>query len=291
MRVLVTGASGFVGRELLLELAEHAEVFALGRTKPDAPFARWIEHDLVEPVHPAKLPDRVDAIVALAQADDHRAFPERAREIFAVNVRSTVDLLEYGRRAGARVFILASTGGLYGQSEQARETDPATASAPDASLRFYLHSKLSSEALVQGYSDILRTVILRPFFIYGPGASRMLIRTLAERVVAGETVTVVGDPGMRISPVYVRDVARAIHAALDSNVDGVVNLAGDERVTIRELVEQIASVAGVTPEIAARAGEAGALVGDNRRMREELGVETTPLAEGLRALLADVAGG
>jgi nucleoside-diphosphate-sugar epimerase len=289
MRVLVTGASGFVGREVLRQLDGRADVFALSRTLPDAPCAAWVEHDLLEPLEAAGLPDRVDAVVALAQSRDYRAFPERAHEIFAVNVRATLDLLEYARAAGAETFVYTSTGGLYGQSELARETDPATAEAPDPSLRFYLNSKRASEAMVDSYASLLRTVVLRPFFVYGPGESRMLIRTLAERVAAGERVTVVGDPGMRINPIYVRDMARAADAALRSDAEGIFNLAGDEQVTIRELVEMIAAAAGVSPDIVGGPGDSGQLIGDNTRMREVLGVTPeTPLSDGLRALLADV---
>lgn len=292
MRVLVTGASGFVGRELLGELDGNADVVAVSRTRPDAAVADWVEHDLVEPLDAAALPDAIDAVVHLAQSSQYRDFPDSAREVFGVNVRATLDLLEYARTAGAASFVLASSGGLYGQSRLAREDDAVTTEVPDPTLRFYLNTKRASEALSETYGTLLRRVVLRPFFVYGPGASRMLVRTLAEKVVRGERITVVGDPGMRINPVYVGDVARAVHAAISSEAEGVFNVAGGEVVTIRELVERIGAAAGVEPDMVAGRGEAGELVGDTTRMREVLGVEpAVPLDEGLRALLADIAAG
>ena len=74
--------------------------------------------------------------------------------------------------------------------------------------------------------------MLRPFFVYGPGQERMLVANLMRRVLDGEEVTVVGDPGLRTTPVYVGDAVAAIGAALTTDSDGVFNIAGDEVVDL-----------------------------------------------------------
>ena len=73
MRVLVTGANGFIGTHLVQELDANHEVIALARSAPTfvpSPSTRWIEHDLVEPLEAAALPDAVDAVIHL---DETRA--------------------------------------------------------------------------------------------------------------------------------------------------------------------------------------------------------------------------
>ena len=89
--------------------------------------------------------------------------------------------------------------------------------------------------------------MLRPFYLDGPGQSGMLIASLIDRVVAGEDVEVSGNPGIRLSPIYVDDAASAFAAALEIDGDEVSNVAGLEAVTLTELVELIGEVAGLPP--------------------------------------------
>jgi nucleoside-diphosphate-sugar epimerase len=278
MRVLVTGANGFVGRRFLETNAGGHELVALARgSGPALPDVEWIEHDLTEPLAAARLPERIDAVVHLAQSRRYREFPEGARDVFEVNTRSTFELLEYARRAGARTFVFASTGGVYApRREPLVETDPVEPSS------FYFGSKYAGELLVGSYGEFFSTVILRPFAVYGPGQERMLVPTLIERMTSGETVTVQGDPGLRINPIYVDDVVSVVESALGFSGSGVFNVAGAEAVTVTELVELIGDVAGFQPVVEHTDAESGDLVGDNTRMREELGVvPQVSLREGL----------
>jgi UDP-glucose 4-epimerase len=276
MRVLVTGANGFVGRRLLETNEAGHELVALARARGlESPGVEWVEHDLTEPLIAARLPERVDAVVHLAQSRRYREFPEGAADVFAVNTRSTFELLEYARRAGARSFVFASTGGVYApRGRPLVESDPVEPSS------FYFGSKYAGELLVRSYGEFFSTAILRPFAVYGPGQERMLVPTLVERVTAGDAVTVQGDPGLRINPIYVDDAVRVLEAALSGA--GVFNVAGDEAVTLTELVELIGEVAAVRAVVEHTDAESGALVGDNTRMRETLGVvPEVQLREGL----------
>ena len=96
-------------------------------------------------------------------------------------------------------------------------------------------------------------------------------------------MTVQGDPGLRINPIYVDDAVRVFETALTFSGSGVFNVAGDEAVTVTELVELIGDVADVRPVVEHTDGESGGdLVGDNTRMRETLGVvPQVSLREGL----------
>jgi UDP-glucose 4-epimerase len=282
MRILVTGAGGFLGRHLVAELGPRHDVVAMTRRPPASELeglAQWVQCDLRE-LDTSVLPDRVDAVVHLAQSSRYREFPEGAEDMFAVNVSSTFALLEYARAASASAFALASTGGVYGRSRTpVQETDrphPTT---------FYFRSKLAAEALVEGYADRFRTLAFRFFFIYGPGQQRMLIPTLAARIAGREEVVIEGDPGLRINPIYVDDAARVFEPALTSDAAGTFNVAGDEQVTITELVGLIGDAVGERPRVRHEAAQVdGDLVADVARMRDELGVRAqVPLVEGLRS--------
>ena len=279
MRVLVTGANGFVGRRLLETHAGGHELFGLARTPgPKLPDVEWIEHDLVDPLAHARVPPRIDAVVHLAQSRRYREFPEGARDMFEVNVRSTFELLEYARDARARSFVFTSSGGVYRPSRAPLvETDPVEPSS------FYFSSKYVSEQLIATYAAFFATVVLRPFSVYGPGQERMLVPSLIDRVANGDVVTVEGEPGLRINPIYVDDAVRVFEPALRLSGSGVFNVAGNEAVTLTELVELISETVGRRPAIEYTPNtSAGDLVGDNTRMRETLGVvPQVSLREGL----------
>lgn len=284
-RILITGAAGFIGSRLLRNLQAQHEVFGLVRKRPSESWAvgvHWIEHDLAEPLDYSRFPDRVDVIIHLAQSRLYKQFPEGSKDIFNVNIHSTFELLEYGRDAGADCFMFASTGGLYGYSfERFVETDPLSP------LDFYLTSKFAAELLVANYRNFFRTVVLRFFFVYGAGQKGMLIPRLLEKVRNGETVVVEGNPGVRINPIFVDDAVRVFERALHLPTSDLFNVAGDEVVTITDLVRLIGEVVGKEPVIDYKDMKAeGNLVGDNSRMKEVLEVyPRTRLRDGLRLMV------
>lgn len=282
MRVLVTGGSGFIGSHLLDGLVQNHETFAVARTTGSpTDGVTWIQADLARPLDHSALPAAIDAVIHLAQSRRYREFPDGAEDIFAVNIASTFSLLEYARVAGARTFLLASTGGVYASSfERLVETDPVSP------IDFYRTSKYAAELLTANYERFFRTIVFRLFFVYGAGQHGMLMPTLVEKVARGETITIDGPDGIRINPIYVDDAVAALFAGLELDRSAVFNVAGDETVTLRELVQLMGKVLGRDVRIESRgAAPDGDLVGDNTRLKDELGVRLqVSLREGLRAL-------
>jgi nucleoside-diphosphate-sugar epimerase len=286
VKVLVTGAAGFLADTLVPLLCERHDVVGLVRAGDDSPLdprAARLPVDLAAGIDAAALPSTVDVVVHLAQSEHFRQFPERAGDIFAVNVAATAALLDYARSAGAQQFVLASTGGVCTPG-----TDPLPDDAPAGPSDFYQRSKYAAEVLTAGYEACFSTAILRPFFIYGPGQSGMLVPNLATRVRRGDEIVVGGDPGMTINPIHVSDAAAAFAAAVTCGESGCWNVAGAERVTISGLVRVLAEFDGTDAVIRNDAGAApsGDLIADTAGMRGLLGVTpSVPLRDGLREVL------
>ena len=281
MRILLTGAAGFIGRHALARLEGEHDVLPLVRTAPDER-REWIVQDLAQPLDRSVLPGRIDAVVHLAQSHRYREFPDGAEDVYAVNVDSTFQLLEYARRAGARTFVLASTGGIYGYSYEALvETDPANP------LNFYLTSKHVAESLLANYQAFFQTVVFRFFFVYGRGQGPMLVPTLIEKVRKGDQISIAGRPGQRINPIHVGDAVETFPRALELERSDVFNVAGDEIVSIRELVALIEQATGEAAHVRHIDPEhEGDLIGDNSRMKELLGVRPrTSLLDGINSML------
>lgn len=289
MKVLVTGATGLIGRHLLERISEANEVTALvrGPVPGLGPDIVLVRQDLSRPLNREALPEHIDAVIHLAQSERFREFPDGAEDVFAVNVQSTLGLLEYARTAGASRFVLASTGGVYAPSE-AEITEESTVDPKGA----YAHSKRMAEFLVEDYGEIMTGVILRPFFVYGPGPSKLLIARLIADVREGRAIEVQGHGGARLNPIYASEAAAAFERALELDDGGVFNIAGPEPATIAEIAGAIGEAIGRDPEITRTDGDPGPpLVADTRRMRETLGV--TPrisVREGISRLVSETEG-
>lgn len=276
--VLLTGATGLLGTALLPRLAVRGEVWAMHppeRAPQPVEGVRWVTQDLTEPLS-SELPDRIDAVIHLAQSRRHREFPEGAIDMHEVNAAATVRLLDYCRRAGGTAFTFASTGGVYAPGQSPVEENGAL-----APINFYAASKLAGEKAVEQFRALLRGHSLRPFFIYGPGQRNMFIAGLIARVRERGEVTLAGYDGIRVNPVYVEDAADAVIASLELEESVTMNVAGPDVVSVREIAELIGgllerepifAVGDVQPDLVAGVEQRDSLVGAPR----------VALAEGLR---------
>jgi nucleoside-diphosphate-sugar epimerase len=285
MKLLITGVTGFIGSRLLHFFHKQHEIFGLIRKAPfgNAPSGvHWIEQDLTKPLKYSCLPKHVDGIIHLAQSKFYKQFPDSAKDIFDINIQSTFQLLEYARKAGVQHFLFASSGGIYGYSyEKFVETDPVSP------LNFYLSSKHTAELLIANYRQFFCTVVFRFFFVYGPGQKGMLIPNLLYKVLSGETIIIEGNPGLRINPIYVDDAIRVFEPALNLQTSDLFNVAGDENVTISDLVKLIENVTEKKAIVKyTDKNPKGDLIGDNARMKEMLGVyPKNRLFDGLHQML------
>lgn len=244
-RVLVTGGTGFTGSHLVRQLVEAgADVRIITR---DAERARSlpggidiVQGDVTDPSITAEAVRGCDVVYHLAATFREAGVPDSRYS--AVHVEATRDLLEAARAEGVRRFVHCSTVGVHSHipDPPADETWPYT---PDD---IYQQTKADGEQLAlrfQQEHDFPLTVI-RPAPIYGPGDLRLrkLFRAIARRRFA-----MVGSGKPYFHMVHVEDLARGMRLAAerDEAVGEVFILAGDEYVTLSELVARIADIYGV----------------------------------------------
>jgi UDP-glucose 4-epimerase len=288
MRVLVTGATGFVGSQLLPALvAEGHDVFAAAR-EPDRlePRSRItpLECDLATPVAEGSLPE-VEAIVHLAQANVR--FPEGASELYRVNTASTQELLDHGRRVGTRRFVLTSSGSVYGFGPK-----PFAEGDPVQPHDFYALTKIHAEQLVAAYREHFATTsVLRLFAPYGPGQTGRLIPSLAQRVRRGDAVTLNGGGQPRMNPIYIDDLVAVLLASLGRDGHATVNVGGNEVVGVGEIAARLAAAIGTDARFEEGTAEGpGDLVGETTVLHELYApTDLVPLGEGLKRTVDSLA--
>lgn len=285
-RVLVTGAAGLLGHQVVSQLADSgAEVHALVRHTNQSfrPDVKFHEADLAGDLREvlSSLPQGIDAIYHLAQAREFREFPDTALTVFNINVSSTVQMLDYGHRAGISNFVYASSGGVYDPDAPQPLAEDAKLLSP-AKLGFYLGTKHASESMGMSYSSEFAVSVLRYFFIYGPNQARgMLIPRLFDAVRDGAAVTLTGEQGMSINPVHAEDAARATIAAGSLDTSAIVNIAGPEALSLRQICEIFAQELNTEPVFQITQGTASNLVASIDKMESELVAPTRKIATSL----------
>lgn len=289
-RVVVTGATGLVGREVVRKLtARGDEVLAVVRPGSSGRIDSGIataEIDLSQPSMEALASlGRYDAVLHLAQAAGWHEFPRHAGRIAAVSLSSTACLAEAAVAAGAQTFVLASSGGIYGPSPEPIREDAAI--KPAAELGFYLATKAAAEQLLRYFAGHLTVHVLRPFFVYGPGQTdAFLIPRLIRSVRESTPVRLDSGIGPRLNPIFVEDAANAFVATIDLRDPLVANLAGSAVLTVQQIVSLIAARLDVEPVYETVKRRPGDFVADTERMTTTLGPATTTMAHGLDQVVA-----
>ena len=248
MKWLITGANGFIGRNLLRHLLsknDEAVYFVLQRLAPEInhPRLRFVKGDLNGDFIPALRYVETDGILYLAQSDRFREFPQGASDMFNVNTQAPARLADWAASKGVQQFLYASTGSVYVPgSEKILESSPVVAGS------YYAASKLAAEKLLTPYGAFFNVKLLRIFNPYGPDQKNMLIPGIIDRVRKGEPVILNGGKGMVFRPLYIIDLVEIISRLMQLNAEKgceVFNLGGSETTDLGEVVSFIAAAAGV----------------------------------------------
>ncbi|HHC72029.1 MAG TPA: NAD(P)-dependent oxidoreductase [Thiotrichales bacterium] len=242
MKVLVTGGTGFTGKALVKRLLDEGhEVVALDYkegVKTDE-LRQWGAEVVIGTVVDEQLMDRcmegVDLVHHLAAAFRELDVPES--HYHHINVDGTRITLESARRHGVRRFIYMSTCGVHGNVGRR----PASEESPIRPADYYQQTKYEAEPLVLGAnSDEMRTVVLRPAAIYGPGDPERFFMIF--RRVAKGVFPMFGSGKTFYHPLYIDNLVDACLLVMEEGKgDGQCYLiADDEYVEIEDLVRRVA---------------------------------------------------
>ncbi|MBW8486721.1 NAD-dependent epimerase/dehydratase family protein [Actinomadura parmotrematis] len=305
MRVLVTGAAGYVGYAVGRRLAAAGhDVDGLVRD-PGAvlpPGVRPVIGDLLDPAAlGAAVDGRYDGVCHLAARTEVRASFADPSGFFATNVQGTVHLLAALASAGgggapsAPSVVYGSTAAVYG----APERQPIPESAPAAPTSPYGASKLAAEQLLlfTARTGAIGATVLRTFNVAGsvdgrpdPGTTRLIPNALAAARGDRPHLEINGDGAAVREYLHVDDLAAACVAALEAGGAGrerLLNVGGGAVASVAEVVAAVERVTGRRVPVVHRPprSEPPALVCDASAARAELG--WSPARSTLETIIAD----
>lgn len=297
-RVLVTGASGMIGRQITAKLrADGIGCIATSRRRPAAlpEGTEWVGFDLAERPRAGALDalfGAVDAIMHCGAFVPRTGLAADHRTMIDVNVGACHSIGAWALELGAAV-VFVSGAAVYADPADVAMTEDAPTGYNDAA-GLYGATKLMGEMV---FADLvpagLKTAILRPPSVYGPGlASGKMIRNFLETAAGGGTIALSPPTEERIGLVYAGDVARAALLALEKDAWGTFNIAGGAP-SVREIAEAAVRVAGQgrvgLPDGTGEAEAPGRFVCDGARAKARLGYAPAfGLDDGLRATLDDI---
>lgn len=299
MKVLVTGAAGFIGSHLSERLlADGHEVVGLDSFNPyydrrlkvrnleaalGQPGYRFVEADLRE----ADLGPILDGIEAIVHEAAMAGLPrswDNFPEYMSCNVLATQRLVEAARLyGGIKRFVFASTSSVYGRLAACDETALPRPISP------YGATKLCAERLALAYQESfgLPVVVLRYFSVYGPRQRPdMAYQIFIERILRGQPITIFGDGSQSRGNTYITDAVDGTVRALErGQVGEVYNIGGGEARDLNWIVRTIEELSGQQAQVSCgppRTGDQLHTRADIGRAREGLGYDPrTPLREGL----------
>jgi GDP-4-dehydro-6-deoxy-D-mannose reductase len=285
-RCLVTGVNGLLGSHLAqLLLANDAEV--VGTYHRDRQHVRKLEPRLTLASCDLLERGQVEEIVRLARWDfifhfAGQSYPSLSwsdpETTFRINLLGTLHLLESIRKSGlpARVVIAGSSAEYSGAGQ---DETPILETAPLAGSSPYGVAKLAGELLANLYAKAYGSeiVVVRPFFVVGPGKAGDVCSDFARGIVAVERGQQSSLPVGNLDAVRdfldVRDAVRACWLLGQTGQSGqAYNLCSGTGIEVRELLRILCSFAAVPIEVKedssrVRAIDAPSVVGDNTRLR------------------------
>jgi len=251
MKVLVTGGTGFTGKALVRRLLDEGhQVVALDYQEgyKTEEIRQWgaevVIGTVTDEATARRCVEGVDVVQHLAAA--FRELDVTNAYYHEINVGGTRTMLEAAAAAGVRKFIYCSTCGVHGNIDN----PPGDETAPINAADYYQQTKYEAEPVVaEFFKNGLKTVIIRPAAIYGPGDPERF-QMIFKRVKKG-VFPMFGNGETLYHPLYIDNLVDAFMLAMEPGKgDGQAYLIADEEyLSIKRLVQLTADALGVKVNI------------------------------------------
>jgi UDP-glucuronate 4-epimerase len=295
MKILVTGAAGFIGSHVAEALLNRGDTvvgldnfndyYDPTRKRANVETAlshahyRLIEGDvrdeqLLQDLFAGERFDKICHIAAMAGVRYSIQHPELYE---SVNVRGTLNLLEQARQHDAQNFVFASSSSVYGASTPVPFREDAVVNRP---ISPYAATKVAKEVLAYTYHHLygLNCTGLRFFTVYGPrGRPDMAPYLFTKWIAEGQPLRQFGDGSSQRDYTFVTDIVASVVAAIDANLPyELINLGRGETIHLTDFIQVVEGVVGKNAAIVQeppKPGDVPITYADITKARQLLGYE------------------
>jgi len=306
MKILVTGAAGFIGSSLCEKLVEQHQVIGLDnfcdyydveikerniqKLQKSANFS-LIREDIrnrkeIDDIFQNSEIDLVIHLAAMAGVRPSIADPDLYT---TVNINGTVNLLDACRNSGVKNFVFASSSSVYGNNKKVPFSE---ADAVDYPISPYAATKKAGELICHTYHHLfdISLACLRFFTVYGPRQRPDLaIHKFTRKMLKGEAIQVYGDGSTRRDYTYIDDILDGILKSIDFVCEGkkfeVFNLGESQTISLKMMIETIESALNIEAKkevLPMQPGDVDQTYADVSKAKQMLGYNpTTKFADGI----------
>jgi UDP-glucose 4-epimerase len=267
-RILITGGSGFIGRQMVSALsAAGAQIRVVDLQPHPDPAIDVVLGDIADPeVIAEAYTGGIDGVVHLAAVTSVLKSVEQPELTFRTNVLGTQCVLEGARHAGVASLVFASTNAVTGPMDAPAITEAARLRP----MTPYGSTKAAGEMLMSAYTAVygVRCTFIRLTNVYGPGmqAKDSIVARLMRCIRLGNTFEIYGDGRQVRDYVHVSDVVAAAKLGLaDESWQGPVVIGSGTSLSVLEVVDEVGRVTGAEISVIhgpAKVGEMPAVIVD-----------------------------
>ena len=306
MRILVTGAAGFIGHHLALRLLERGDAVVgldnmnayydvrlkesrLERLRATGERFEFVRADLADRPAMEKVfaSGRFDAIVNLAAQAGVRYSVENPHAYVESNVVGFLNILEGARHHGTGHLVFASTSSVYGMGTELPYKETADTDHP---VSLYAATKKSNEVMAHAYAHLfgIPATGLRFFTVYGPwGRPDMALFKFTKGILAGEPIPVFNAGKMVRDFTYVDDIVEGVVRVIDRPSGyRIFNIGNHRRVELMDYIRAIEKALGREAKLEMlpmQPGDVRATEADTSALEAATGFRpATPVEEGVR---------
>lgn len=242
MKILITGANGFIGKHLVEKLSRVHEIIGVDQNEVEINGQKIWPLDLTQKnALDNFLKDKqIDCLVHLAAKVPPSFTSPEAQKSYEVNLAMTKNTLEAFKKYAINQYIYASGTSVYGDNiaGEITEETPAQPANP------YTKGKYEGEKLAESYgTGTQKVAILRIAAPYGSGQSEnTLISKFLKKAMVSEDLTIFGSGKRGQDFIFIDDVCEAIKLVIESSITGVFNIASGQTYTVNDLAKLILKV-------------------------------------------------
>ena len=239
-KVLIVGADSAIGTEIVNHFKDKYDLIGLSRKKINNSITNHV-FDL-DKTDISSLPDiSADICIVFSSITDIDVCEKFPKKAFKTNVEGTKKIFDALKINKIKRLIYFSTGTVVSGYDTPMNEN-MTPSPPNV----YSVTKHLAEKEIKNYSEFFDSIVIRPFFVYGPNTRHnRLIYNLITNIAKKNTINLNKDAKPKINPIYIDDVIQIIQLLVENknNISfDCINIAGNEVISIKELAEKISKI-------------------------------------------------
>ena len=288
MRVLVTGAKGFIGAGIVQALAErrHNVYACVGSSRDrfevenETLNIKYVHGDLLTS---SQLPDNVDAVVHTAARSPWAGISNSS--LLKDNALLTDRMIAYSKRVGVSRFIYLSSLSVYGDIS----TETVDESTPIVNPGIYGVTKRVGEQLLQSESQCLSSMSIRLPGVVGPKSVRNWMTQVLHAARDGREIDAYNPQASFNNAAHVADITNFVSHLLDIEWSGteIVNIAAGGELSIRDAIQIIVSGFGNRSRVVFREGGRPSFTISSARAMEQFGYNPMKIDEMLKRFVCE----